>query len=442
MSRSLRTKHSSNHTPTVAIETQGCKLNQADTNMIAWQFIKSGFRIVPTSEPTDIYVVNSCTVTHVADRKARHSLRSARRRNPNATIVATGCYAQRSPQELNKLTEVDLVVGNIEKPYLVKQILDLDSNTPIPRVIGDDTDPNILLHLKNRAMVKIQEGCNQVCAYCIVPKVRGQERSIPPKTIIKNINSQISHGYKEVVLTGTQLGSYGFDLPHMNLTKLIEQILSSTDVTRLRVSSLQPQEINSKLLQLWANQRLCPHFHVPLQSGNNNILKLMRRRYTSQLYSKAIDQIRNCITDVSITTDVIVGFPGETNDDFKETFALCGNVEFADIHVFPYSVRPGTSAAYLQNHTPPNVTSERVKILLDLAHNQSVNFQRSFMGKIRPVLWENIKTINHSAYWSGLTDNYIRVFSDNANISENTITLAKLESITDDILYARVIQRD
>ena len=440
MSQTLPTEHSSNHTPTVAIETQGCKLNQADTNMIAWQFIKSGFRIVPTSEPTDVYVVNSCTVTHVADRKARHSLRSARRRNPNATIVATGCYAQRSPQELNKLTEVDLVISNIEKPHLVKQILDLDSDTPISRVIGDDIDPIVLSHLRTRAMVKIQEGCNQVCAYCIVPKVRGRERSIPPKTIIENINTHISHGYKEVVLTGTQLGSYGFDLSHMDLTKLIEQILSNTDVTRLRVSSLQPQEINSRLIQLWANQRLCPHFHVPLQSGNNNILKRMRRRYTPQLYSKVVGQIRNHIPDVSITTDVIVGFPGETDDDFKETFELCENTEFADIHVFPYSVRPGTSAVYLPKHIPTKVISKRVEVLLDLAHDQSSNFQRSFIGKTRKVLWENTKTINGSTYWSGLTDNYIRVFSNNVGISENMITLAKLESVTNDILYAHAIQ--
>ena len=435
----MPTKHSSNYALTVAIETHGCKLNQADTHLMAWQFIKSGFRVVPTSEPTDVYVVNSCTVTHVADRKARHSLRSARRRNPNATIVATGCYAQRSPEVLNELKEVDLVVGNIEKPNLVKQIMDLGPDIAIPYVIGDDIDPNTLLHLRNRAMVKIQEGCNQVCAYCIVPKVRGKERSVPPETIIENINRHVSHGYKEVVLTGTQLGSYGFDLSHMDLTKLLGQILSNTDVTRLRVSSLQPQEIDSKILQLWNNPRLCPHFHVPLQSGSNNILKRMRRRYTSQVYSEVVAQIRDHIPDVSITTDVIVGFPGETDDNFEETYTICENTKFASTHVFPYSVRPGTSAAYFPNHIPSKVASRRVQRLMDLAHDQSVSFQRSFIAKIRPVLWENTKTINGSTYWSGLTDNYIRVFSNSVGISENKLTMAKIESEIDNLLYAHVV---
>ena len=425
--------------PAVAIETHGCKLNQADSNLLAWQFTEAGFRLVATDEPSDVYVLNSCTVTHVADRKARHAIRAARRRNPKATIVAAGCYAQRSPQDLQQLEEVDLVVGNADKATLVRRVVDWRGDTPVPCTVGDDGEVLSPRIFRTRAMVKIQEGCNQVCAYCIVPKVRGRERSIPPDTIVAEISRHVAHGYKEVVLTGTQLGSYGFDMSDITLARLLERILSDTDVLRLRVSSLQPQEISEDMLTLWSDRRLCPHFHLPLQSGSDTVLKRMRRRYTARLYAQAVEMIRRSISDVSITADVIIGFPGETDEEFKETYALCERLGFATAHVFPYSVRPGTSAAYLEGRVPPDVKSRRVQRLLGLGDIKAGEFRRRSLGKVRPVLWEGTREVNGSTLWSGLTDNYIRVLGRSSRQLTNQITPARLCQQKEDLVYAQVL---
>ena len=425
--------------PAVAIETHGCKLNQADSNLLAWRFAEAGCRLVATDEPSDVYVLNSCTVTHVADRKARHAIRAARRRNPEATIVAAGCYAQRSPQDLRHLEEVDLVVGNADKATLVRRVMDWRGDTPVPCAVGDDGELLSPRIFRTRAMVKIQEGCNQVCAYCIVPKVRGRERSIPPDTIVAEINRHVARGYKEVVLTGTQLGSYGFDLSGITLTRLLERILSETDVLRLRVSSLQPQEMSEEMLALWSDRRLCPHFHIPLQSGSDTVLKRMRRRYTARLYGEAVETVRRSIPDVSITADVIIGFPGETDEEFEETYALCERLGFATVHAFPYSVRPGTSAAYLEGRVPPDVKSRRVQRLLGLADAQAGEFRRRSLGKVRPVLWEGTREVKGSTLWSGLTDNYIRVLGRSPRRLTNRITPARLRQQKEDLVYAQVL---
>lgn len=422
--------------PTVAIETQGCKLNQADSDTLAWQFMEAGFDLVSTDESPDVYVVNSCTVTHVADRKARHALRAARRRNPNATIVATGCYAQRSPEELRRLEEVDLVIGNADKASLVRQVVEWRGEATVPCAVGDDAQAFSPRLARTRAMVKIQEGCNQVCAYCIVPRVRGRERSIPPDRIVQEINRYLSRGYKEVVLTGTQLGSYGFDLAGADLVRLLERILLETDVARLRVSSLQPQEIGTELLGLWSDRRLCPHFHLPLQSGSDAVLKRMRRRYTACLYAGAVELVRERIADVAITADVIAGFPGETDQDFDETYALCERVGFASMHVFPYSVRPGTSAAHYGDQVAPDVKSRRARALLKLAEAQEAEFRTRSLGEVRPVLWEEAREADGLTLWSGLTDNYIRVVGESAVPLANQITLARLTSLENGLVRA------
>jgi threonylcarbamoyladenosine tRNA methylthiotransferase MtaB len=445
--------------PTVAIETHGCKLNQADSDALAWQFMEAGFDLVSADEAADVYVVNSCTVTHVADRKARHALRAARRRNPDATIVATGCYAQRSPEELRRLEEVDLVIGNADKVSLVRQVVDWRGEATVPCAVGDDAQAFSPRLARTRAMVKIQEGCNQVCAYCIVPRVRGRERSIPPNDVIGEINRHLSRGYKEVVLTGTQLGSYGFDLADTDLVRLLERILIETDVARLRVSSLQPQEISdvgayrkgvgaysctplplryapTPLLELWSDRRLCPHFHLPLQSGSDTVLKRMRRRYTARLYAEAVELVRERIPDVAITADVIAGFPGETDEEFEETYALCQRVGFASMHVFPYSVRPGTSAAHFGDQVASEVKSRRAQALLELAETQEAQFRMRSLGQVRPVLWEEAREANGLTLWSGLTDNYIRVVGESAAPLANQITMARLTSLENGLVHA------
>ncbi|MEE2885058.1 MAG: MiaB/RimO family radical SAM methylthiotransferase, partial [Chloroflexota bacterium] len=248
-----------------------------------------------------------------------------------------------------------------------------------------------------------------VCAYCIVPKVRGRERSILPEEIVSNISELADEGYKEVVLTGTQLGSYGFDLSGMDLTGLLRRILGETTIERIRVSSLQPYDISPDLVDLWSNPRMCPHFHMPLQSGSDKILKSMRRRYTSQEYLSAIKYVRSTVANVSVTADVIVGFPGECDDDFEQTISLCNAIQFASLHVFPYSARPGTSATYLDDHVSADLKSVRTDELIAISQMHHEKFISSIIGQVRPVLWEESKEDKGVTEWVGLTDNYVRV---------------------------------
>ena len=279
------------------------------------------------------------------------------------------------------------MAGNSRKPELVREVLRLRGQTASPRTAGVEP-PWPRLPRRTRAFVKIQEGCNQVCAYCIVPRVRGRERSIPPADLVRQVRQRVDEGYREVVLTGTQLGSYGFDLPGATLSSLLDEILQSADVPRLRVSSLQPQEITRDLLRLWQDDpRLCPHFHMPLQSGSDRVLARMRRRYGAADYLAAVERVRDALPRAAITADVIVGFPGETDDDFQETLALCRRVGFADLHVFPYSVRPGTSAAYFPDRVDSGVVGGRMRAMLALAKELTAATPPAMPGAglLRPV---------------------------------------------------------
>ena len=422
----------------VAIHTHGCKLNQADSQELARQFQEAGYRLAPPHAPADIIILNTCTVTAAADAKARQYLRSARRRNPNAVIVATGCYAQRAPGELQNLPEVSLIINNNAKPSLPQSaIAALQTQTPpapqpAPPSDTGDTPPSAN-PTRTRAMIKIQEGCDQVCAYCIVPKVRGRERSIPPETIIAQINRRAADGFREAALTGTQLGTYGFDLPDANLTRLLERILAETGIERLRVSSLQAHEITQPLLDLWRNPRLMPHFHIPLQSGCDATLRNMRRRYDTAQFAAAVALTRRMYPHAGITTDIIAGFPGETPAQFAAALQFANEMRFADIHAFPYSPRPGTSAAYHQNPVPEPEKRARMAQLLTLAAQSRQNFRQSQIGTTRPTLWERAARHN---LWSGLTDNYLRVRAQSPTPLSNQITNARLTALDGDYLLA------
>lgn len=419
-------RFSADYTPSVAIQTHGCKLNQADSAELAREFAQAGYAVLSEKDPVDVYVINTCTVTHVADRKARRAIRSARRRNPEATIVAAGCYPQRSPEALSTLDEVDLVIGNADKPTLVRQVGNWRGSVPVPCAIGEEMDVAAPRIGRTRAMIKIQEGCDQVCAYCIVPRVRGRESSVSPDSIVRMIHQRVQEGYKEVVLTGTQLGTYGFDIGGIALYGLIERILNETKILRLRVSSLQPQEIDVKLVSLWANSRLCPHFHLPLQSGSDQILKRMRRRYTRGEFLEAVDLIRNLVPGAAITADLIVGFPGETETQFSETYGLCEDVGFSNIHVFPYSERPGTSAAHFGDTVPRIRVLGRVSRLIRLGQTSATRFREGLVGSIRPVLWEEKELHQGTNSWTGLTDNYVKVTCSSPRWLANEVSDARL----------------
>ena len=432
--------------PNVIIETHGCKLNQADSQALARQFTRAGYQVVGADQPADVYVLDTCTITQVADRKARQALRAARRRNPKALIVATGCYAQRAPADLETIREVDMVLGNSVKDVLVREIVSLQRDVLSPCAVGEESvvengrTTARGVH-RARAMVKIQEGCNQVCTYCIVPKVRGRERSIPANDLVAQILALEDEGFQEVVLTGTQLVSYGFDIPGASLLRLLELLLSKTTIPRIRVSSLQPQVLGDELLGLWQDPRLCPHFHMPLQSGSDTVLRRMGRRYTAELFVGTVERVRARVPGASITTDVLAGFPGECDEEFQETYRICQEVRFADMHVFPYSVRPGTSAAHFQDKVDPFTKGHRGRLLLQLANEHATDFRESLLGQVRPVLWEGMGTGKYEGKWSGLTDNYVRVFTEDSRPLGNTITGTRLLQEGDGSLYGLAMQK-
>ncbi len=387
------------------IETHGCKLNMADSQQLAREFVASGFELAEGDSAPDVFVLNSCTVTNNADRKARHAVSSARRRFPSALVVATGCYAERDFAAVGALDSVDLALNNRQKPAIVQSVAERLGVSFTPCTDGGPAPLESVLLGRTRASVKIQEGCDQVCAYCIVPKVRGRERSIPVEEIVANVNRLGSEGCAEVVLTGTQLGTYGFDLDEADLPGLLRTVIAETDVPRIRVSSLQPLEISDELLGVWADSggRLCPHFHVPLQSGSDAVLARMRRRYTGKQFVDAVGRVRDAVPGCSVTTDVICGFPGESAEDHAATMRVVEQVRFADAHVFPYSERPGTSAAHLDDHVDPSVRTERAAEVRELTEWHAKEFRQASIGQVRPVLWEGV------GRRSGLTDNYLRV---------------------------------
>ena len=394
----------------VEIETHGCKLNTADSQQLAAEFLRAGFAVQVRDDEgmvPDVFVLNSCTVTHVADKKARQAISAAKRRSPNALTVMTGCYPERSEEETASLSGIDLVVGNRRKPELVAVIAERLSVTLTPCTNGRDVIPAGALLGRTRASVKIQEGCDQICAYCIVPKVRGRERSVSVEEIVRKIRQLEDAGCQEVIFTGTQLGHYGFDLGNgVDLASMLRSVLTETGMPRIRVSSLQPPEIDDELLDVWVNEgegRLCPHFHIPLQSGSEGILRRMRRTYSPDEFLCKVELVRARIGACGVTTDVIAGFPGETDDDHEASASVMRSAEFSDAHVFPYSARPGTSAYHFEERIEPSAKAERAGELRAIAAISAKQFRESMLGEVRMVLWEGRRGK------SGFTDNYIKV---------------------------------
>jgi threonylcarbamoyladenosine tRNA methylthiotransferase MtaB len=400
----------------IALETLGCKLNQAETESLARQFVQAGYELVHHPGEADVYILNTCTVTHTADAKARHQLRLARRQNPDIFIIATGCYAQRAAAEITAIAGVDCVVDNSEKSNLLQILKDIPQKAQSAKEPVAASAP-----FRTRSFLKIQDGCQNFCSYCIVPFVRSAEISVPPESIIDEIRQRTNEGYQEVVLTGTRVGGYAFE--RLDLRGLLQRILDETKIPGVRLSSLQPQEISPALINLWQNSRLCPHFHLSLQSGSTGVLKRMNRRYSPEDYQKTVKLIRKEVPAVAITTDVIVGFPGETDKEFEESLEFCKQLGFARIHVFSYSPRSGTAAAKMAKQVADKVKKERSRQMLALAEESANNFRESFTGEALDVLWEKQ---TDDGDWTGMTGNYIRVYAkskDNLRNKKSTIKI-------------------
>jgi threonylcarbamoyladenosine tRNA methylthiotransferase MtaB len=397
----------------ISVHTLGCKLNQAESEGLARELAGKGFTLI-TGNRADAFIINSCSVTHAADAKSRHLVRMLRSLNPKAIIAVTGCYAERAKEALIECG-ADTVCGNRQKNLLAGLLA--------PKLPQKLNNSSLKQEGRVRSFVKIQDGCNNFCSYCIVPFVRPTLCSVDADTVVKEIRSRTGDGYKEIVLTGTEIGSYCSN--GLDLTDLLKLILRETSAARLHLSSLQPQEVTGDLLGLWQDRRLCRHFHIALQSGSDGVLKRMGRRYTTGIFRNAVEMVRAAVPDVSVTTDIIVGFPGESEEEFKESFEFCRLMKFAALHIFPYSARPGTMAAQMPGKVGEKVKKQRSGIMLELSASSADEFARRFTGHTREILWE--KEVRHgSGIYSGLTDNYIRTYARSSSDIANTISKVRL----------------
>ena len=392
----------------VKLKTLGCRLNEAELEAWARQFAHAGHRIVTEDETCDLVVFNSCAVTGDAARKSRNLVRREKRHNPTARVVLSGCYASLNQTGAAAL-DVDLVVTNPDKHRLVELVqerFNLPAEPPNPL---DPVESALFRRGRQRAFIKVQDGCRYRCTYCIVTVARGEERSRPVEDIVAEVNAIQAEGIREIVLTGVHLGGYGSDLS-LRLDHLLEALLEQTDIPRIRLGSLEPWDIPEPLIRLFDNPRLMPHLHLPLQSGSDTVLRRMARRCRTDEFSRLADTLRTAIPDINLTTDLIVGFPGETEAEWQQTLDYVEKTGFGHIHVFGYSPRAGTPAAGLPNPVPVAVIQQRSQMLRQLAEQQALHFRHRFLGRVFPVLWEKARTRpDGSQENTGLTPNYLRV---------------------------------
>ena len=412
----------------IALHALGCKLNQAELQELAIAFESCGFRVVGARDDADAYVINTCTVTAEADRKARQWLRTVRRNHPESLVVACGCGVETGRAQLEPLT--DLLITNREKDVtvgLVAARLAIHTDG----VLSDEQKER---SGRTRSLVKVQEGCVTPCTYCIVPYVRRGEESRPVDDVLSTVRSRIRDGYKEIVLTGTKIGAYRDG--EVTLVDLLRQGLALPGLGRVRLSSLQPQELSFELLSLWQDSRLCRHFHLSLQSGSGTVLDRMRRQYNPEEYAGALQRVRAAVPGVAITTDVIVGFPGETDGEFEESVSFCESAGFARIHVFPYSRRPGTPAADMSGQVSADVVRQRVAIMEELARCSRTSYASSWLGRRQQVLWE-VETGPGSGVYAGTSDNYLRLLCHSRSPLQNVLEEVTLERLDADGVWVR-----
>lgn len=427
---------------TVSFITLGCKVNQFETEAMTELLEKDGFKVLPPNEVSDIYIINTCAVTKESERKSRQFINKAKRINPNALVVAVGCSVQLNSEKINKETTADIIIGTKHKGNigsLIKEKLnDINSEYEIDDFQGRESFEELKIstvHDKTRANIKIQDGCSQFCSYCIIPYVRGPIRSRNHDDIVQEVKKIAGNGYKEIVLNGIHISSYGKDLQKKDsLIKLIEDINNIKGIERIRLGSLEPNLINENFMKRYAYlNKTCDHFHLSLQSGSNTVLKRMNRRYTAEEYKNNVELIRKYMPEAGITTDIIVGFPGETEEEFNETVEFVKNIQFSRIHVFKYSIREGTKAAEMNSQVDDSVKSHRSKVLIDLGESISNEFMKKFIGKELSVLIETEKDDN---LYEGYTTNYLKVLLKSDISVKNEIINVHIKKIRNDYLLS------
>ena len=417
----------------IAFITLGCKVNLYDTEAMAELFTEKGYEVVDFEEYADVYLINTCTVTNLGDKKSRQMIRRAKRINPNSVVVATGCYAQVASEEVAKIEGINIVIGTKNRSEIVETVENYVAENGVVNNVSDimgekEFEPLQISRLTNRtrAYIKIQEGCNRYCTYCIIPYARGPIRSRKPEEVVEEVKKLAENGFKEVVLTGIHVASYGLDLGNITLADIIEKVHSVDGIERIRFSSMEPLAIDNEFVARMSKlPKVCDHYHLSLQSGCNRTLKRMNRKYNAEQYAEACERLRNAFPNVAITTDIIVGFPDETEEDFKESLAFAERMKLDKIHTFPYSPKKGTPAAKMKNQISGDVKSQRSKEMIALSDKMNINFLNNNIGKKVPVLFEDME----NGFWQGHTTNYIKVLAKSDENLNNKIVDVKLDKI-------------
>lgn len=429
---------------TVAFMTLGCKVNQYETEAMIELFLSSGYGIVDYEQTADVYVINTCTVTNFGDKKSRQAIRKAKKNNPNSIIIVVGCYSQVASEEIEKIDGVNIILGTKDRIKIVEILEGYQKEKGILNKVENITKNHEFekLHLDNmqnrtRAYLKIQDGCNQFCTYCIIPYARGPIRSRLPEDIVLEVNNLVSKGFKEVVLTGIHVASYGKDLNDINLIKIITMINQIDGLERIRFSSIEPNIITDEFLDSLAKlNKVCNHIHLSLQSGCDDILKKMNRHYTTEQYYQSVLKLKQCIKDIAITTDVIVGFPGESEINFYDTCEFVKTIGFSKIHIFPYSAKKGTKAATMQNQIDSLTKNNRVKELSKIEEQMRFNFLNSHKFKTVKVLFE---TEIEKNIFEGYTTNYIKVKSNSQYDIKNKIYDVNINEIKNEYAKGEIL---
>lgn len=433
----------------VAFHTLGCKVNQYETQAMGELFEKAQYQVVPDTEVADVYVINTCTVTNVGDKKSRQFIRRAKKMNPEAIVVVVGCYAQTAPQEVMEIEGVNLVMGTNDRHLVVDYV---EKIRPHEKVNAVDDIMQVKefealsvqeIKGKTRAFLKIQEGCNRYCTYCIIPYARGPIRSRDHQEVIDEVQRLVENGFQEVVLTGIHVASYGKDLNQKDaLIQLLKAVNGVEGLRRLRLSSLEPTLLSEDFLkELVKLEKICPHFHLSLQSGCDKILKKMNRTYTTGMYRSIVERIRSYYPEIALTTDIIVGFPGETDTDFQETMAFVEEIAFSELHVFKFSPRKGTPAAAFPDQVDGVTKHKRSEQLIALGDQLKARYQTAFLGRRMDVLLETMAK-EVPGHLEGHTDNYLKVLVPGTEALEGTFQSVEILSFHGDYLLGKIVPQE
>ena len=425
----------------ISIQTLGCKVNQSESSSIEGTLRNNNYQIVDKDDSPDVVIINTCTVTAKSDHHSRQMVRKALR--SGARVIATGCYAQLKPEELAEIKGLDLIVGNSGKQEMIDYLNNLDTPLeekcePASVCVDDPADPLKLqpyYSKRSRAFLKVQDGCNFACSYCAVPKARGRSRSLGMKDALIAVGELDSQGYREIVLTGIHIGTYGLDLtPKASLPELIDRITEGHPDIRIRLSSIEPQEVAEELMVLMKERNICSYLHIPLQSGSDRILELMNRRYTTGYYQQLINRIITEIPDIAIGTDLITGFPGESDKDFDQTVKFIEQLPLSYMHVFPYSKRPDTKASLLRDTISIKTKKDRAKKLIKISTEKKYIYMTRSLGRVLNVIVENREITG--GYYSAISDNYLKVFIKAEGLKSGQILKVVSRSITEAGLLA------